>query len=455
MRNLIYLGAAFLVTLMGCVATPSESDKKPRAAVSSDAGLVLRVDGESIVLGQAAAPPLSAQVFAARVQQMASAGHDVDAGRFVRTYPDLAEQAVLSPEVSPPTQQTIAVWLDGLAAPRKGGWALLVVDRAENPGRYKAWEQQRAAAWSALRKGGFAEVGQQSLVPPLDVPAPWSSFDAVRLRATALLASSRPAEAATQFEQAAQIAVRWDSRVAARATLFAAFSHKLANNADAASKARAEALQFVSLPSVDDPMVLRLLLETKEFANASTDPVSQRQIRARLGRVEMQRGSPQAALLAWRAAENDAGAEPSLNQLRLGQAEALVGLGQDEPAIAMLIGLSRTDMRPRALIMLGLIQMRRGEVEIALTVLREAVKATTAQTHPDVYADAGLALLSVGEAETGLALLGESRAAYRALGDSDAVRRILDNQLRYAEAVGDTSAAREAKRDLARLRVGS
>jgi tetratricopeptide (TPR) repeat protein len=444
--------ATIVAALAGCTTSPAVSRDAPRAAVAGDAGHVLRVDGESVLLGQAASPPMSLQVFVARVQQLTATGRHEDAGQLVRIYPDLAWQAVLSPNTNARTQRTIAAWLDAVASPDRGGWALFVADRAENPHRYATWEKQRASAWSALRRGAFADVADQTLTPPGAGPTPWPALDAARLRATAMLAAGRPAEAAAVFTQAAQRAASWDRRVAARANLFATLSHQLAANPGAASQTRADALSMIELSAIHDPMILRLLLETQASAGPSTDASSPRQIQARLGRVELQRGSPQAALLAWRAAETEPGAEPTLNRLRLSQAEALIALGQDEPAIAMLIGLARTDVRPQALAMLGLVQMRRGQVDIALAVFREAVDATTALAHPDVYADAGLALLSTGDRQTGLDLLHQARDAYQSRGNAEALRQLLTNQLHYAQAVNNPALATQARQMLHKVK---
>jgi tetratricopeptide (TPR) repeat protein len=342
--------------------------------------------------------------------------------------------------------------LDAVASPDRGGWSLFVTDRAENPRRYTDWQKQRASAWAALRRGAFADVADRTLTPPADGPTPWPALDAARLRATAMLAAGRPAEAAAVFTQAAQRAASWDRRVAAWANLFATLSHQLAANPGAASQTRADALSMIELSAIHDPMILRLLLETQASAGPSIDASSPRQIQARLGRVELQRGSPQAALLAWRAAETEPGAEPTLNRLRLSQAEALIALGQDEPAIAMLIGLARTDVRPQALAMLGLVQMRRGQVDIALAVFREAVDATTAQAHPDVYADAGLALLSTGDRQTGLDLLDQARDAYQSRGNAEALRQLLTNQLHYAQAVNNPALATQARQMLHKVK---
>ncbi|MEM9380048.1 MAG: hypothetical protein AAGB93_08860, partial [Planctomycetota bacterium] len=368
-----------------------------------------------------------------------------DLAQLVRTFPDLAERALLSSGIAPRTQETIAAWLDGAAAPARGGWALLVSDRAENPARYEAWAEQRAAAWAALRRGAFAEVAALEVPPPTEGPTPWPEADLVTLRATAMMAGGRPAEAAELFARAAQSTGGWDARFAARAGLFSAFGHQLAGDADAAARSRAEALRAMALESVQDPMILRLLLETEPSASASIDEFPLRSIRARLGRVELQRGAPQAALLALRAAESESGTEPSLDRLRLGQAEALIALDQDQPATAMLAGLASSDVRPEALTVLGLLQMRRGQSEMAVAVFREAVRSTTCEEYPGVCADAGLALLSAGNRDLGLSLLHEARDEYQARGDLMALRRLLNNELRYAQAIDDPDLANEAR----------
>ena len=199
-------------------------------------------------------------------------------------------------------------------------------------------------------------------------------------------------------------------------------------------------------------MILRLILETVATPSAADPGLSTRLVRARLGRIEIQRGSPQAALLAWRAAESDFGSEPSTNALRLNQAEARIALQQDEAAITMLAGLARTEVRPEALTMLGLVHLRRNQIETGLAMLREAIESPTPQSHPAVHADAGLALVSAGEADAGRRLLDSARDAYRESGDIDGLRQLLVNQLRYAQSKGDASLVASTQRALTGLR---
>jgi len=447
MKTLLPFIIVLTAALAGCATSPTGSRDETRAVAADDAGRVLRIEGESVLLGEAAAP-MSPAVFVSRIRQLTSSGRDEDAGQLVRMYPDLAEQAIFSSRGDTPALKTIAAWMDGFASPDRGGWSSLVADRADNPRRYSAWDTQRASAWTALRRGAFAQVADLKLTPPTDGPTPWLEVDATLLRATATLVAGRPGDAAKLFAHAADFAAGWDARVAARAHLLASLSHQLGGNTSAAAQSHAAATRIVSIASIHDPMTLRLLLKTHGSDGNSTDAPSRREIRARLGRVELQRGSPQAALLAWRAAEDEPGNEPTLNRLRIGQAESLMALGQDEPAIAMLIGLARTEVRAEALVMLGLVQLRRGQVDLALAVLREAVDATNAQSHPNVYADAGLALLSTGSRKTGLSLLHEARDVYQARGDTNALRQLLTNELQYARAVDDSDLANQARQML-------
>lgn len=448
MTKLLVALIALAAPLAGC-ATRTTDPREPGTTSP-----VLRIDGESIALGDAANAPVSLPTYVAAIQQRLSTGQDEAAGELVRLYPDLAERAVLSPNAHPPTQRVIAAWLDGLAAPAPGGWSAFIADRAENPNRYTAWAQDRANAWSALRRGAFDEVADQAIRLPTDSPTPWPALDATLLRATATLAAGRPADAAVRFEQAARLAAAWDHRVAARSHLFASLSHQLAGDPEAASRQRDAAALAVALHDIRDPMTLRLLLKTQPTpgptpsALAAANPLTARQIRARLARVELERGAPQAALLAWRAAETEPGTQPTRDRLRLGQAEALIALGQNEPAIAMLIGLARTEVRPEALVMLGLVHMHRGQAEVGLAMLSEAVGGTTPETHPHVHADSGLALLSTGQTEAGTALVRQARAVYQARQDRPALRRLLTNELRYAQAVNDPERKQELRRAL-------
>ncbi|MEM9304260.1 MAG: hypothetical protein AAGE01_19265 [Pseudomonadota bacterium] len=438
---------ALLLAAGGCATSPAEAPVPVSVPDAAATESVLRIESESVLLGDAVGKPLSLEVYVARIQQNLVAGRDEAVGDLVRVYPDLARQVVLSAEFSAQSQYVIAAWLDGHAAPARGGWATLVADRVDHPDRYATWARSRAAAWYALRGGAFAAVAEQPVEAPAISPSPWPALGALQLQATAMLAAGRANDAAPLFEQIAEDATAWDLQVAARAGLFAALAHQIAGNIEASRLSRDAVAGTVNLPAVHDPMILRLLLETRAPGQVSS-PLSRRAVRARLGRVELERDRPQAALLAWRAAETEPGLEPSLSRIRLGQAEALLALRQEEPAIAMLIGLADSDMRPEALVMLGLLQMHRGQLNMGLSVLQEAVAASDADSHPSVYADVGLALLTVGEQELGQDLVAQARESYTQKGDLLALARLLNNELRYAEAIGDTLLMRETRQAL-------
>lgn len=439
----------FFITLGGCVTAPPKPDNDSLVMDTLSVGPMLRIEGESVVLGNAVGIPISLQVFVARIEQLLVTGADAEVGELVRIYPDLAEQAIFSPNTPVRSQQVIAAWLDVLATPAQGGWSTFIADRIERPQYYQTWEEYRSATWSVLNRGAFAEIADQKLNLPTDGPTPWPTLDAVLLQATATLAAGHPTDAATHFEQVAELAMDWDQRIVVRASLFAALAHQLAGNVDASLRNREIALNMLSLASIQDPLILRLLLET----HGATSPISRRVLLARLGQIELEREVPQSALLTWRAAETEPGTEPTRNRLRLNQAEALIALGQEEPAIAMLIGLAQTDIRAEALVMLGLVQLRRGQVNVALPILREAIAATNAQLHPNVYADSGFALLSIGERVEGYALVQQARAAYIAQNDTQALRRLLTNELHYAQAVGDAVLLQKTRQALLNLHI--
>jgi len=176
-------------------------------------------------------------------------------------------------------------------------------------------------------------------------------------------------------------------------------------------------------------------------------------IHARLGGIELRRKSPQSALLSFRAAESKPGNQPRTAQLRLRQAEALITLRQEQPAVVMLTGLAKGEARPEALAMLGLLYLKRGEIEPAMAMLQESVRLTTASSHPQIHGDAGLALLSVGHRKDGLSLLRSARESFKQRGDHRAVRQSLLNELRYAESEGDTDLAQQIRGQLSASRL--
>ncbi|MEM9108745.1 MAG: hypothetical protein AAGC72_01850 [Planctomycetota bacterium] len=414
---------------------------------------MLRVEGSSVILGQAASRPLAASTLIETVYaNLQVRDHDAVYDLLMR-YPDIAREALLDSDLARhPAAPSLAAWLDHHAAPARGGWSALVDDRKQNPERYVQYDQQRRSLWSAFRKGNFETKADLSASKLIDRPTPWPSIDATVLKATALLASGKPSDAAPLFESAAAQANDWDLDFADRQRLFAALSYRMAGRVRQAEEMeeQVKSLAPSRLADVKDPMILRLALKTmaKGPVHSEVEVASSRMILAQLGEIELQRNSPQAALLSFRAAESKLGMRPRTEQLRLRQAEALIALDQEQPAVVMLTGLAKGEARPEALALLGLIHLRRNEIESGMAMLQESVRLTTAATHPQIHADAGLALLSIGQGQEGLSLLRSARLSFRERGDLRAVRQSLQNELRYAESEGDSNLAQQVRNQL-------
>ncbi|MEM7692009.1 MAG: hypothetical protein AAF194_06130 [Pseudomonadota bacterium] len=442
-----------LTLSVGCAYQPVENNQRTSRGKAINAERVLRVEGSSIILGQAAAQPLSVKTLLDTVSSLLAASDHDAASDLLERFPDLARQAMFDSDlVRHRSSPAVAAWLDQQASPARGGWGAMIGDRQQNPSRYARYDQQRRSLWADFRKGHFATNAGFDLGAVSDGPTPWPAIDMMVLSATALLASGNPSDAAPQFEDAAARAQEWDTAFADRQRLFAAFSHRLAGRTIRAEEIEEQVdwLTPSGLSHVYDPTVFRLALKTigRNPALSGADGVSVRMIHARLGEIELQRGSPQAALLSFRAAESQGGSRPRTAQLRLRQAESLIALRQEQPAIVMLTGLAKSEARPEALAMLGLIYLKRNEIETGISMLQEAVKLTTAESHPEIYADAGLALLSVGQRERGLGLSRLARQSYEQRGDHRAVRQSLSNELSYAESEGDMNLVQQVRRQL-------
>lgn len=457
------LASVALLLGAGCAYQPVASDKSAYRPKPTNTARVLRIEGNSVILGQATARPISTNALLDRFNALMSTGEHAAADDLLARFPDVARQALFDSALARhPSAPAVAAWLDSQASPARGGWAVLVEDRKRNPARYARYDQQRQAIWSAFRKGNFASIAKLDPPTPNIASAteasPWLGVDAAVLTATGSLASGNPEDAAPLFEHAAARAQDWDAAFADRLWLFAALSHRLSDQTSQAEQIEQQmsSLNPSGLSNINDPMALRLALKTvgRNPALAPPDVASDRMIHARLGEIELQRGAPQAALLSFRAAEAKLGIAPSTDQLRLKQAEALIALKQEQPAIVTLTGLAKgKKTRPQALAMLGLIYLKRNEVETSMSMLRETIRLTTPQSHPDIHTDAGLALLSVGQREEGLRLLRTARQAYKQQGDYLAVHQSLNNELRYAESEGDTELAQQVRRELGASRL--
>lgn len=437
------------LALAGCASADRSSTTNGRSILASGGDRLLQIDGQSIVLGDASMRPISRAAFVNRVEKLSAAGMDDEVGRLVWIYPDIAEEAILAaPPAGLRTQQAIAAWLDSLAEPDLGGWVSFVSDRSVNPARYAAYARARASVWPALRSGAFDKVARLSLSPPTDGPTAWPEIDATHLLASASFAAGRATDAARLYERAAKLAEPWDRRVSTRNRLFAALAFQLSGEQEIANRHLQAVLETLEAKSVNDPMTLRLILQLSARWPDPEYRSSRRVAKAHLGELELRRGMPQAALISYRSAEGEAGAEPSTPLLRLRQAEALLALHQDEAAVAILVGLVATEARAEALVILGLVHLTQGKVELGIGMLTESVNSTTPDKHPGVFADVGLAMLALGQPEAGRSFIRQSMKAYSSKGDAVAMRQLLRNKMQYAERVGDHALAQQALRAL-------
>ncbi len=450
--------AAFCVIvvflLIGCGATPHTSRDVAAASDRGQTDRLLKVDGESIVLGEAVGRTLTRDAFMSRLREFTAKGQWYDAMQWCATYRDLAEQTVTAAGNAPdPAVDLAAMYLDQSAKPGRGGWRALIEARRTDPGRFAQYDRQRKAAWTPARRGQFEALA--NLEPPSDMASPWLAVEALALRGKSALAMGQPQASGSVFRAAAAKADGWDEHVARRMRLFAALAAQLQNDTGTAMQLREQALQGVVIDQINHPTTLRLAIRTGSkmdpMTTAAPGTPSMRSIRNRLGDILFDRGAPQAALLAWREAETDPGSKPSVNRLRLKQARALVALRQYGAATSMLIGVAQTDLRAEALATLGLVHMQRGQVRQGLTILREAATTTRATEYPQVHADAGLALLATGESDLGLQLLHGARQAFEQQQDWEGVRTTLQNELRHAMHSGDHERSQSLRLELAQV----
>ncbi len=157
---------------------------------------------------------------------------------------------------------------------------------------------------------------------------------------------------------------------------------------------------------------------------------------SRIGQWHNRRNNYQAALVAYRKAEDLNHYDPSAQQLRLAQARMLVQIEQYQPAANIITTVAATDQPGSvnaATALLGVIQLRRNNLEEAVSLLEQATADETSRWpgRADALGDLGLAYLMLGNEQAGLGKLHNAQDAYRSEKDHDHLIESLNNEARY------------------------
>ncbi len=487
--------ACFLLAQAGCTLLPQDGLSLDRAQPEPATGG--GVDSDGSVLGRTDGAALSPEQLLAEVADLRAEKKAASARRLVQRYPDVAWELLRG---APPAGadadalRAVAAAHDAQCLPGAAeGWESLLADRARRPEPYRRYAERRAEFLAAVRRGAPGQALAAELVPPANSPLPHLlRLDAMQLTAEALLADNRPAEAAKTYHRAVEAAAGKYPYYEAHLRLQLSDPLRRAGRLDDADAAwlaavggageglRAEVGVFdpgfwqraAYHRPVDQPWPAELTALLAELcrrygllyddasptpAPGARQPAEERVVWACVGHWRLERGEPEAALVALKRAHTLAPSPRDRRQLELAQAGALMAMEQSNAAAAILIGLSDGADEPvarQAMTMLGTLRLEGGNTQQGFTFLRRALEEGDPIDWPGragAEADLGLAYLLMGDEASGLKWLRRAQARFEADGDDDLLLRSLENERSYMEQTRNRSEARAVRKRIERL----
>lgn len=465
----------------------------------------VKVDSDGLALGQTEAPAVSPQQLVDTVSGLLQRQKVASAHHFVHLYPDVAWDLLRNTTANDaPNEaiQTIAAAHDHQCTHGNGtlGWQTLMLDRAQNPDRYHAHDGKRKDFLVRLRNGNpQGALAMQLDQTPHDAPGVLLDVDAGHLIGVALLLDQRPAEAADVFAQAIGRADSNHPYAAAHLKLLLSDALRRAGNVAAADTTWQDAawlagsLVAAGIP-ITDPIfweragylrpvdkrwpvaltdVLVGLTNEKGVAIRPTNavvPVSapagphvlsdEQALWTCIGFWRLDRGEPQAALVALKRAEAMMRTEPEKHRLQLAQAKALLMLEQPAAATATLLRLASSpepQLNRAAMAALGTSKLQSGSTKQGFNLLRRAVEEDANVDWPgraEAEADLGLAYLLIGDEQSGLNWLHRAQARFESTGAHDNLVQSLENELAYLEQAKNKKEAKALRERIAALESG-
>jgi tetratricopeptide (TPR) repeat protein len=401
--------------------------------------------------------------------------------RLITRYPDVALEALrtLDPQsAQKPELQALAAAYDRLFALADDGprWASALRDAVSHPEAHARNFASCVRARGLMEQGRFLMAYQQLAKIEATLP-PFIRAEAMRLRGVAALLNDQPGQAEAMWREARQLAQN-DLGFAAELDLLESMALRRTGQVEAAAKAWTQAATVAAARS-GDPVLWERLMQFKP-QDASWPDAVRRYVQAAVGIIgtdgkplvddpteallwrqigewRLARGEMKQALLAFSRSETAAVSPSGQGTARIGQARALLAIGQEPPAIAILAALARSPepvVSRQALALHGALQVQRGSLDQGLKMLEQAVRAESPVRWPGfarAQADLALAYLTAGREEDGMRWLGEAQAAFLREGRLSDLAQSLANEAAYWQQSGDSEKARAAQAKLERL----
>jgi hypothetical protein len=419
------------------------------------------------------------------------------ARREVQWYPEVAWQLLRGPvpAADATALQAVAVAHDAqcVRAGEAAGWQALLADRGQRPAAYQRYAQRRAEFLANVRLGIQGRALTNTLAPPESDQLPkLIGIDAGQLTGTALILDGRPGEAAAAFRRAIELAEREYPYYEAQLRLQYSEALRHADRIAEADAAWVDAVRVAraglsAQPPLLDPEYWQRvayhrpvdrpwppeLLETlaglaARYGLASDDALAvadsgrsassdERHLWACIGHWHLERGEPQAALVALKRAHAMTAGPHDRQRLEWAQAKALMALDQPAAATTLLVAIcdsSDPQMRCAALATLGSLRLTTGSTKQGYQLLHRALEQAEAVDWPSraqAEADFGLAQLLLGNESAGLDWLHRAQARFDAAGAHEDLMQSLENELSYVEQAQKKHEAQALRQRIERL----
>lgn len=489
--------ALSLAISSGCVGKLKEFAGKPKAATAvaradrpPSGPTKVKVDGPALALGLPEQGGEPRQKFLEQLGKLQNENRLGAARLWVERHPDIALEVLRDPasaQISDSLLLVLAQYhdehLETTSTP--GSWHACLTARQGQAAARAAFAKSHTQVTEHLRNGRFFEASEVPLpAQAAKLNQPMLAIEAAQLHGVAKMLADKPAEAAASLESAVRLAAEVSPHQSAHAMLLLSEARRRGGDISGANQAWLDSVtqagQLLGRPRpVADPTLwdramylhpvgISLPLETQHgfaqlasnrqlplalqpvaqitLCNGTSDPerTAEAAIWACIGNWRMDRGEPQAAMLALKRSEATAGSTDAAAWCRLAQARALVALGQTPAATAILIPLASQEnggaLTSAAMAELGSLKVSGGMTQQGVNLLKKALEGNAALDWPDrpsAEADLGLALLLTGDETRGLAWLMQARQGFEAQGDRESVAQTLWNEARYFEEKKD------------------
>jgi len=502
-KELILLGLVVGLASAGCSGItglwPKRIDTSKGKPGSQ--GTVVKIGGDGFNLGDIEQSSFAPQHFVDRVGEMLSAKRRPAAGRWIQRYPDVALSVLR--EMSGVRAATEVLVVIAEAHDRQcsrcgaeGGWSAVVLSRASHPQRFSDYETKRQQFMADVQNGRVEQALAQNLPAASQGLGDVLAIDAWRLQGIGLLLAERSKEAAETFQRTLQIAGNAHPYQAANVLLLLSDALRRSGDLEGNQNAWQSAVQLACdlahgpIPVTDavfweraaymrpvnlpwpQPVLRGLADLNVRFGIAptqrdqvlltSTAPAAHNEeapIWIAIGHWRLGREESQAALVALKRAEVTTSDAYATSRLQLSQARALVRLGQQPAATAMLIhAASNNDPRLArpATALLGTIKLQQGAIQPGFNLLRRAVEEDPGFYWPeraDAEADLGLAYLLMGDEDAGLHWLHVAQQGFEAAAQQEALLQCLENELAWLEQAKKKELAAAVRKRLESLQT--